>query len=225
METLSHTTELLDKVFWGSSPSHEVESPMRTLKNLEQESDHELMELIKKGDALAFRIIVKRYKEPLTNYIYRILNDYETAIDISQEVFIRVFRKASSYQPLAAFSTWIYRIATNLAINEIRRRKKGYTVSLFVRSNTTDEDFEMQLPDKSVSSPEEKSIQIQLQRQVREALDTLPVKYKVPLLLRELQGHSYDEIAKIIGIPQGTVKSRINRGRAILKRKLNVLMR
>ena len=103
------------------------------VKRHEKSTDHLLMELVKEGDTEAFREIVHRYKDPITNYVYRILNDYDTAVDISQEVFLRVFRKAHSYEPLAAFSTWIYRIATNLSINEVRRRKRGMTISIFSR--------------------------------------------------------------------------------------------
>ncbi|MFC1849692.1 RNA polymerase sigma factor [candidate division CSSED10-310 bacterium] len=190
-------------------------------KKLEKASDHYLMELTKDGDEDAFRIIVQRYKDPLTNYIYRIINDYDTAIDISQEVFIRVYRKASSYQPLAAFSTWIYRISTNLAINEIRKRKKYFTVSIFSRLNDYENSYyEMPYSDESALNPEEEIGQIQLRSKVREVLNSLPIKYRIPLLLRELEDYSYDDIAKIVGVPQGTIKSRINRGRYILKNKL-----
>lgn len=195
-------------------------------KKLEKTSDHALMELIKEGSDDAFRQIVRRYKDPVTNYVYRIINDYDTAVDISQEVFLRVYRKASTYEPLAAFSTWIFRIATNLAINEIRRKRKSFTVSIFSRlGDYEDGTYEMQLPDTETPSAVEELSQQQIRQKVREALNTLPVKYRIPLLLRELEGYSYEEIAQITELPEGTVKSRINRGRAILQKKLKVLMK
>lgn len=193
-------------------------------KTYEKASDHSLMELIKQGDDEAFRYIVKRYKEPLTNYIYRIVNDYDTAIDLSQEVFIRVYRNAKKYKPLAAFSTWVFKIATNLSINEIRRRRKNFTVSIFTKLNDYENgQTELPIPDQNASTPEEQIVQNQVRTQVREALNSLPLKYRVPLLLRELAGYSYEEIAEVVDTPQGTVKSRINRGRSMLKKKLQVL--
>lgn len=204
-----------------SNAEPESSSVEMAKKKLEKASDHFLMEQIKDGEMEAFKLIMERYKDPLTNYIYRIIHDYDTAIDISQEVFIRVFRKAGSYQPLAAFSTWIFKIATNLAINELRRRKKAYTISIFTKlTDYENGDYEMQFADESAATPEEDSMQRQVQITVREALNTLPVKYRIPLLLRELEGYTYEEIAEVVGIPQGTVKSRINRGRSILKKKL-----
>jgi RNA polymerase sigma-70 factor, ECF subfamily len=206
------------------SPSLE-HGPM-TGKKFDKTSDHALMELIKDGDKDAFRQIVQRYRDPVTNYVYRIINDYDTAVDISQEVFLRIFRKASSYEPLAAFSTWIFRIATNLAINEIRRKRKGLTISIFSRlQDYEDGNYEMQFADPSAVSPMEEISQQQIRLKIRESLNSLPLKYRVPLLLRELEGYSYEEIAQIVEIPEGTVKSRINRGRSILQKKLKVLMK
>ncbi|MBN2381448.1 sigma-70 family RNA polymerase sigma factor [bacterium] len=193
-------------------------------KAYDKATDHALMEMVKEGDDPAFQQIVRRYKDPLTNYIYRIVNDYDTALDISQEVFIRVYRNAGQYKPLAAFSTWIFKIATNLSINEIRRRRKNYTISIFTKlKDYENEQTELPIPDSDAKTPEEQIIKKQVRNRVREALNSLPVKYRIPLLLRELAGHSYEEISAIINIPQGTVKSRINRGRLILKKKMLIL--
>src|SRR3954452_8198911 len=130
-------------------------------KNL---SDHELIEATKNGDEAAFAVIVGRYRNPITNYLYRFLNDYEEAVDLSQETFVRVYFAIERYHTEFAFSTYIYRIATNLAISEIRKRKRRRMLSLTGLFQPGDEtaDFqpadERQLPDAGLIETEQNAI-------------------------------------------------------------------
>src|SRR5436190_17511836 len=184
-------------------------------------TDHALLQGTLAGDEDAFAELVARYRNQITSYIYRIVNDYDTAVDLAQETFLRVFRAAGRYQTTHAFSTYIYRIATNLAISELRKRKRRRLVSLtgLVTSTEGEElrDFdapdEKPLQDISLVDSERKQV-------VKRAISTLPEKYRAPLVLRDVEGKSYDEIAAILCTSEGTVKSRINRARNFLREKM-----
>jgi RNA polymerase sigma-70 factor (ECF subfamily) len=185
----------------------------------EKLSDHALIEATTKGDEEAFAEIVRRYRNPITNYLYRFLNDYEEAIDLAQETFVRVYFAADRYHTEFAFSTYIYRIASNLAITELRKRKRRKMLSLTGLFQPGDEtaDFqpadERKLPDVDLIDNEQNAI-------VGKAIAALPLKYRAPIILRDIEGKSYDEIAEILKLGLGTTKSRISRARALLKEKL-----
>lgn len=188
----------------------------------ETRTDHSLLAATLEGDETAFAELVRRYRNQITNYIYRMTSDYETAVDLAQETFIRVYRAAARYQSNYAFSTYIYRIATNLAISELRRRKRRRMVSLtgfFQGRDRTEEPAELDPPD---SSPLQDCTLVEEERRaaVARAISTLPDKYRAPLVLRDVEGRSYEEIADILQMSQGTVKSRINRARSFLREKL-----
>jgi len=183
-------------------------------------SDHELIAAAKAGDEDAFAEIVSRYKNPITNFLYRFLNDYEEAVDLAQETFVRVYFALDRYHTDFAFSTYIYRIATNLAISEIRRRKRRSLLSLTGLFQSSDEEtVEFQPPDKrslqDVNLEEDERSKV-----VAKAIETLPPKYRLPIVLRDVEGKSYEEVAAILELGLGTTKSRINRGRGLLKEKL-----
>jgi RNA polymerase sigma-70 factor (ECF subfamily) len=189
-------------------------------------SDHSLLEATRTGDETAFAELVRRYRNPITNYIYRITNDYETSVDLAQETFIRLFRAADRYQQSHAFSTYIYRIATNLAISELRRRKRRRLVSLtgfFQGREQGAEATELDVPD---ARPLQDTTLIEDERRaaIARAIATLPDKYRAPLILRDVEGRSYDEIARILEMSEGTVKSRINRARTFLRDKLKAYL-
>src|SRR6478735_2365951 len=132
----------LDKL---ESRPMEVHIPRVSSENL---SDHALIEATKQGDETAFALIVTRYRNPITNYLYRFLNDYEEAVDLAQETFIRVYFAIDRYHTQFAFSTYIYRIATNLAISEIRKRKRRRLLSLTgLFQSDEDGNVEFQLAD------------------------------------------------------------------------------
>lgn len=185
-----------------------------------QLSDHALIEATKNGDEAAFTLIVTRYKNPITNYLYRFLNDYEEAVDLAQETFVRVYFAIDRYHTDYAFSTYIYRIATNLAISEIRKRKRRTVLSLTGLFQSEDEEqTEFQPPDNR-SRPDEDLVEDERSRMIAKAIAALPPKYRVPIILRDVEGRTYDEIAEILELGLGTTKSRISRGRGLLKEKL-----
>jgi RNA polymerase sigma-70 factor (ECF subfamily) len=183
-------------------------------------SDHALIEAAKNGDETAFAVIVGRYRNPITNYLYRFLNDYEEAIDLAQETFVRVYFAIERYHTDYAFSTYIYRIATNLAISEIRKRKRRTILSLTgLFQSDTDDTTEFQ-PTDSRSLPDKDLIDDEQERVIAKAIATLPPKYRVPVILRDIEGRTYEEIASILELGLGTTKSRISRARGLLKEKL-----
>ncbi len=183
-------------------------------------SDHELVEATRGGDEAAFGEIMARYRSPITNYLYRFLNDYEEAVDLAQETFVRVYFALDRYHTKFAFSTYIYRIATNLAISEIRRRKRRRLLSLtgLFQSEGSDE-VEFQPPDSRIL-PDAELEDDERSQTIAKAIAALPEKYRVPVVLRDVEGKSYDEVAAIMELGLGTTKSRISRGRALLKEKL-----
>ncbi|MGD9587490.1 MAG: RNA polymerase sigma factor [Pyrinomonadaceae bacterium] len=192
----------------------------RSTVSEDQLSDHALIEATKNGDEDAYSQIVTRYKNPITNYLYRFLNDYEEAVDLAQETFVRVYFAIDRYHTDYAFSTYIYRIATNLAISEIRKRKRRSVLSLTGLFQADDDDqTEFQPPDDR-SRPDEDLFEDERSRMIAKAIAALPPKYRVPIILRDVEGRTYDEIAEILELGLGTTKSRISRGRGLLKEKL-----
>ena len=192
----------------------------KTVVPSEKLSDHQLIEATKAGDEDAFAEIVGRYRNPITNYIYRFLNDYEEAVDLAQETFVRVYFALERYHTEYAFSTYIYRIATNLAISELRKRKRRKLLSLTGLFQTDeDSETEFQPPDKR-PLPDEDLLENEQSQTIARAISTLPEKYRAPIVLRDVEGKSYDEIANILGLGLGTTKSRISRARGLLKEKL-----
>jgi RNA polymerase sigma-70 factor (ECF subfamily) len=183
------------------------------------ESDEKLMLRVGKGDKGAFDEIVRRYASKMVNLAYRITGDRELAEDIGQETFLRAYRSASRYREISKFSTWLHTIAINLCRNELRRRKfRMYSLEGMaerdeegkIRIDIADEKGK---PDREVERRE-------LGRLIKEAVATLPEKFKTPLVLRDIQGLTYEEIGEIMKLPEGTVKSRINRARLRVKELL-----
>lgn len=189
---------------------------------VEPMSDHSLLEAARTGDEAAFAELVRRYRNQITNYVYRLTNDYDSAVDLAQETFLRVFRAADRYQATYAFSTYIYRIATNLAISELRQRKRRRLVSLtgfFQSRDQSDEPCEL---DPADQRPLQDATLVDDERRaaIARAIATLPEKYRAPLVLRDIEERSYEEIGRILEMSEGTVKSRISRARTFLRDKL-----
>jgi RNA polymerase sigma-70 factor (ECF subfamily) len=164
----------------------------------------------------AYEILVQRYKNPLINYIYRFLGDYETCADIVQETMIKVYKNKDSYKSIAKFSTWIYTIAGNLARTEYQRRKRR---NIFSISSHGDDEEPFDIPDQS-ARPDviaDSGIKDEI---IQKALLQVSDSYREMVILRDIQEMSYEEIANITGITVGTVKSRINRGRTQLQKLL-----
>lgn len=185
-------------------------------------SDHALLEATRIGDEDAFAVLVSRYRNQITSYIYRMTNDYDGAVDLAQETFVRVYRAADRYQTSYAFSTYIYRIATNLAISELRKRKRRRLVSLtgFYQSKEGAEPQEFNPADTKPLADCE-LVDAERRHAVQRAISTLPEKYRAPLILRDVEGRSYEEIAGILKTSEGTVKSRISRARGFLREKMS----
>lgn len=204
----------LDKL---ENESAEVWKKSVSVKNL---SDHQLIEATKSGDETAFAEIVNRYKNPLTNYLFRMLSDYEEAVDLAQETFVRVYFAIERYHTAYAFSTYIYRIATNLAISEIRRKRRRKLLSLTGLFQSEGNETREYHPTDEKSLPDEDLIENERSRTIERAISALPDKYRAPIVLREIEELSYEEIARILGLGLGTTKSRISRARALLREKL-----
>jgi len=186
-------------------------------KKLSGLTDEELiLEFQQNNTVKAYEILVQRYKNPLINYIYRFLGDYETCADIVQETMIKVYRNKDSYKSIAKFSTWIYTIAGNLARTEYQRRKRR---NIFSISSYGDDDETFDIPDES-ARPDvitDSGIKDEI---IQKALLKVSDSYREMVILRDIQELSYEEIAEVTGITVGTVKSRINRGRNQLQKLL-----
>lgn len=191
----------------------------RHLDALNPMSDEDLMSQFQAGSVEAFDILVSRYKDPLTNYIYRFVGDIKECEDLLQETFLRVYRNRHSYRRIARFSTWLYTISGNLARSEYRKRKRR-RISSLQSINKNDEEYEMEVPDETFSPDKDAESTIQ-DFYIQEALAQIPEEFREVVVLRDVQQLSYEEIADITGLPMGTVKSRINRGRT----KLQILLR
>lgn len=171
--------------------------------------EHQLIALVKDGDQSAFAQIVCVYKDKIVNFLYQLTGDYQRAVDLSQETFLRVYFKADKYRPIAPLSSWIYAIAANLAKTDIKKRKRMALVSL-----------EELPPSVTVSTPSGEALDSGLSANLKDALEGLHPRYRIPIVLKDIEGYSQEEIARIINRPVGTVKARISRGRAMLKIKL-----
>lgn len=183
-------------------------------------SDHDLIEATKGGDEAAFGEIMARYRSPITNYLFRFLNDYEEAVDLAQETFVRVYFALDRYHTQFAFSTYVYRIATNLAISEIRRRKRRRLMSLTGLFQAEDDSSVEFQPSDSRDLQDKTLIDGERDKTIAKAIASLPEKYRIPVILRDIEGKSYDEVAEIMQLGLGTTKSRISRARGLLKVKL-----
>ncbi len=189
-----------------------------TDKNLNELTDEELiLEFQRNGTIKAYEILVQRYKNPLINYVFRFLGDYETCVDIVQETMIKVYRYKDSYSSIAKFSTWIYTIAGNLARTEYQRRKRRKIFSINSYGDEKDETYE--IPDESFN-PERITDSGIKEKIIQDALEKISKAYREVVILRDIQDLSYEEISEITNLPVGTVKSRINRGRAQLQKLL-----
>lgn len=203
----------------GASLSY---NPMAGTNDLGSLPDNELMARLKtaaSGELMpGFEVLVGRYKNAIVSFLFRFVGDFRTAEDLAQETFLRVFKKIQDYNNSAKFSTWLYTIASNLAKDEFKRRSRHPARSLDwkgggdttrnvpqVKANTTD------------SVPEVRLEHDEVRVNVNKALDLLEAHDREILVLKDVQGLSYEEISGILGLPMGTVKSRISRARVAFK--------
>lgn len=179
-------------------------------------SDEDLIERFQQGDIYAFELIVTRYKDQLLNFVYRFLGNQEQAEDILQETFLRVYKNRHAYRRVAKFSTWIYTIAGNLARTELRKRKRR---KLFSLSDIGIEDRDYEVSDDEFN-PETHVDNILHDEVIQREINRLSPKFREVIILRDIQEFSYEEISKILRVPLGTVKSRVNRARLRLQERL-----
>jgi RNA polymerase sigma-70 factor (ECF subfamily) len=185
-----------------------------------QPTDEELIARFQAGDVYAYEQLVRRYKEPLLNFVFRFIGDLVEAEDIVQDTLYRVYKNKHYYKEVAKFSTWIYTIASNLAKTELRRRRRRRFFSI---NKETPNEKEMELPDLK-TDPEVDANTIVTEKIIHKAIGKLPQKFRQVIVLRDIQGFSYEEISSIIKVPLGTVKSRVNRARLRLQEDLGFLL-
>jgi RNA polymerase sigma-70 factor (ECF subfamily) len=170
------------------------------------------------GDRQAFAEIVELYKNKVYQLAYRMLGNRTEAEDVGQETFLRVYANLSRYDQSHKLSTWIYRIATNLCIDRLRKRKFAYSLDQEV-AGTDGLDMYSHLPDQG-KTPEAEVVTLELQQEVQTAMDQLPIQYKSIMNLRYIEDLSLQEISEIVDLPVTTIKTRIHRGREALRKLL-----
>lgn len=185
------------------------------LKNM---SDEDLMAKFQSGYEEAFNLLVERYQDRLHNFLYGYTHDHQDCEDLVQETFFRVFRSRHSYKPIAKFSTWMYTIAVNLA-KSLYKKKKRMTKVTIHKDPDDSEDRPMKLEDNGIL-PDDSLHEKMCVDELENALMELSDDFREVVVLRDLQQLSYEEISEIADLPMGTVKSRINRGRAKLQEQL-----
>jgi RNA polymerase sigma-70 factor, ECF subfamily len=180
-------------------------------------TDEELIFRFQQGSEDAYTEIVNRYKNRLTNFVYRYVGSYDECEDIVQDTFVKVFVSKHLYKEIAKFSTWIYTIAINLAKTKAIKKQKYKVFSLSDAYDDEEKDFDIRdeafLPDTDANS------MIQ-DKHIQKALDSIKEEYRKLVILRDVEDFSYEEICDMTGLPMGTVKSRINRGREKLQKLL-----
>lgn len=200
-------------------------------RDLSAQAEAALVRGARGGQTEAFGQLVLAHQDRLYNVVYRLCSNPEVAEELAQEAFLKAFEKLDKFRDGSRFYTWLYRIATNLALSH--RRRFGLVKFHSLQAHTgANEDSNPSLADVRTAEiaktrnpgPEEVAITGERARQVREAVDALDEEFRTVVILRDTQDMGYDEIAEILEIPRGTVKSRLHRGRRILKEKLSDLV-
>lgn len=182
--------------------------------------DAALMLRVKQGDPAAFEDLVNKYKQPVINLLYRTVRDLEEAEDLAQNVFVQVYKSAERYRVEAKFTTWLFTIARNLALNELRRRSRHPASSLDAALEPGEESAGKQFEDLRSASGPDQLLQGELTAKVEEALASLPENQRTAILLFKEKEMSYEEISKILECSLSATKSLIHRGRETLKERL-----
>ena len=180
-------------------------------------TENELIQKCKKGSREAFNILFSRYQSQVINTAYGMLSDKEDAYDAAQEVFIRVYKNIDSFKEQSSFATWLYRITVNVCSDILRKRQKNSDIISI--NSFTDDNKDFDIPDDSPTVEDNMELS-ERQAAVRNAISELKEEYRTVITLCDIEGMSYENIAEVLNIPHGTVKSRINRARNALKKKL-----
>ncbi len=160
-----------------------------------------------------FEELVRRYQRPITGYVFRMVGDYESALDVTQEVFIKVYNSLHKYSSEYKFSTWLYRIAHNAAVDHLRRNS---ITPQSLEAENADGSFQIQIESRA-ASPEQDRERSEWRTEIDSVVRTLPPAYRDLIMLRHGQDLSYDEIAEVTGLPLGTVKNRLFRARELMR--------
>ena len=176
-------------------------------------ADGELVETAIAGREASFEELVRRYQRPIAAYVYRMVGDYDSALDLTQEVFIKVYNSLSRYRSEFKFSTWIYKIAHNAAIDHIRR----FAVREQALASGTDGERREAAIESRRLSPEQESEREERRSEIESVVQLLPAAYRELIVLRHSHDLSYDEIAEVTGLPLGTVKNRLFRAREAMR--------
>ena len=173
------------------------------------------------GDTAAFERLVRKYEKYVCTTVYSVVKNYDDSFDVAQEVFLKLYHSIASFKGESSFSSWLYRIAKNTALDFLRKEKKSRNnVSLYTE-NDDGEETQMEIPDNSVSSsPEQTAVRNEAKDIIYSALDEISEQHKELIVLRDIDGFSYEEIAEMLGLEYGTVKSRLFRARDALRKKL-----
>ena len=215
----SHPTAGVDRV--GSRnicgedtvlPRHMATSAT-AIENTRELTDLELIASAIRGADDGFESLVRRYQRPITGYIFRMLGDYEASLDVSQEVFIKVYNSLSRYSSNYKFSTWLYRIAHNAAIDHMRRNS---VTPQSIETENADGTYQMQIESPN-PSPEQDRERSEWRTEIEKVVRRLPSAYRELIVLRHSRDLSYDEIAEVTGLPLGTVKNRLFRAREMMR--------
>jgi len=186
-------------------------------------NDNNLVREFIAGNDAAFTQLVTKYKDALTNYLNMTVGNYDVAADLAQETFLRVYKNIGRYSNMYQFSTWLYRIATNLAIDEIRyRRRRGQVFYNNVWDNSRNSETdrpELQISDVR-RGPGDEMLRKESAQVLGDAIRSLPEKYRTAFIMKEVQELPYDTIAGVMNCSTGTIKSRLHRARELLQRKL-----
>ncbi|MFI3173996.1 MAG: sigma-70 family RNA polymerase sigma factor [Bacillota bacterium] len=180
---------------------------------------NEYVDKAKRGDVAAFEHLIKSQERIVYNIAYRMINNKDDAYDLSQEIFIKIFRNLRHFNGQSSFSTWVYRIAVNACIDEIRKRKNKGIVSIDQELEGDDGHYKKEFVSNS-ATPEEAMIKKEEQLEITRAINALSEEHRAVIILREIHGMSYEEIAGIVGMSLGTVKSRISRARSQFKQEI-----
>jgi RNA polymerase sigma-70 factor, ECF subfamily len=184
------------------------------LENIKSLTDVELIAKAIRRHEDGFEELVRRYQRPITGYVYRMLNDYDASLDVTQEVFIKVYNSLERYSSDYKFSTWLYRIAHNAAIDYMRRNSHNHQQSL--EAENADGSYQLQIESKN-PTPEQDRERTEWRNEIDAVVKCLPTAYRELILLRHSQDLSYDEIAEITELPLGTVKNRLFRAREMMR--------
>lgn len=183
-----------------------------------KENDSDLISRAKSGDSKSYDKLLKKYKNSVYSLVLRMVRNSQEAEDLTQEAFIKAFNSLASFNEEYAFSTWLYKIATNNCIDFFRKRKLQ-TYSLDKPIQYKDSEIQHEIPDPDLN-PEKSIMATERNKLIKEAINKLPEKYHRAIVLRHSEEKSYEEIAEILGLPLGTVKARIFRAREMLNKTL-----